>query len=211
MQNGCRENFDELNKNILSCNKCSELAALRKTAVPGIGALNSRIMIVGFYPKETGAEITGEPFTNDESGLLIRKLISDSDLSIEEDIYLTYLVKCTPRKKVSARSGEKISSIPPLKVHQENCVGHLIKEISISTPHLLISLGLRTSKFILKHFFSINKNFTDMDQLHMKIFENPSFKLVPFYSPHNVTIEKKISVEKYSEDFKNLSKLLKIV
>jgi hypothetical protein len=50
-----------------------------------------------------------------------------------------------------------------------------------------------------------------MDELHMKIFENPSFKLVPFYQPDDVTIHKKITLERYMDDFKALSKLLKIV
>ena len=45
----------------------------------------------------------------------------------------------------------------------------------------------------------------------MRVFENPSFKLVPFFSPHDVKTEKTISEEKYIEDFKSLSKLLKMV
>jgi len=211
MQNSCRENFDELNKKVLECKKCGDLVELRKNSVPGVGALNARIIIVSDYPRKDGAEITGIPFTNDESGLLIRKIIEDSSLSLENDIYLTYLVKCTPKKKVSARTGEKISDFAPKKVHKENCVPYLIKEITISTPHILISLGLDTTRFILKYFFSINKKFEDMNELHMKIFKNPSFKLVPFYQPDDVTIHKKITMEKYIGDFEELSKLLKVV
>ncbi|MCL6087029.1 MAG: hypothetical protein M1475_01330 [Actinobacteria bacterium] len=211
MQNGCKENFDELNKKVLICRKCEDLVELRRNPVCGIGALGARIIIVGDYPKANGAEVTGVPFTNDESGLLIRKIIADSSLSLENDIYLTYLVKCTPKKKVPARSGEKISTYEPKKVHKENCVPYLSKEITISTPHLLISLGFDTTKFILKHFFSINKKFNDMEELHMKIFKNPSFKLVPFYQPDDVTVHKKITMDKYLNDFETLSKLLKVV
>ncbi|MDD5658483.1 MAG: uracil-DNA glycosylase family protein [Actinomycetota bacterium] len=211
MQNSCRKSFDELNKEVLECKKCGDLIELRKNPVPGVGALNARIIIVSDYPRKDGAEITGIPFTNDESGLLIRKIIEDSSLSLENDIYLTYLVKCTPKKKVSTREGEKISNFAPKKIHKENCVPYLIKEITISTPHLLISLGLDTTKFILKYFFSINKKFENMDDLHMKIFKNPSFKLVPFYQPDDVTIHKKITMEKYIGDFETLSKLLKVV
>lgn len=211
MQNSCRENFDELNKKVLECRKCGDLVELRKNPVPGVGALNARIIIVSDYPRKDGAESTGIPFTNDESGLLIRKIIEDSSLSLENDIYLTYLVKCTPKKKVPAHTGEKISEFAPTKVHKENCVPYLTKEITISTPHLLISLGLDTTRFILKYFFSINKKFNDMDELHMKVFKNPSFKLASFYQPDYVTVLKKITMEKYISDFEALSKLLKVI
>jgi len=211
MQNSCKENFEELNSQVLSCKKCSELAELRKTPVPGVGSYNARILIIGDYPKEEGAELTGIPFTNDESGFLIRKMIEDSNLSLENDVYLTYLVKCTPRKKVSAHKGEKISLISPSKIHKDNCIAYLIKEITITTPHLLITLGLDTTKYILRHFFSINKKFNDMQDLHMKLFEIPSFKLVPFYAPQDVLVTKKISLDQYLADFQKLSQFLKIV
>jgi len=45
----------------------------------------------------------------------------------------------------------------------------------------------------------------------MRVFENPSFKLVPFFSPHDVVVEKIISEEKYVEDFNSLARVLKIV
>ena len=79
------------------------------------------------------------------------------------------------------------------------------------TPHLLITLGLDTSKYILKYFFSIEKDVKEMEDLHMKLFENPSFKLVPFFTPHDVTVNNKISIEQYTEDFQKLSEFLKIV
>jgi len=45
----------------------------------------------------------------------------------------------------------------------------------------------------------------------MRVFENPSFKLVPFRRPQDVTITKTFSEEKYIKDFENLSKLLKVI
>ena len=211
MQNSCSENFDELNSQVLNCKKCAELAKLRKTSVHGVGAVNARIIIIGDFPREDGAESTGIPFTNDASGELIRKLINDSNLTLENDIYLTYLVKCNPRKKVSAAEGEKISFIEPTEEHKNNCIAHLSREITISTPHLLITLGLETTRYILKYFFSIEKDIKDMKELHMRLFENPSFKLVPFFTPHDVTVNNKISIEQYTEDFQKLSGFLKIV
>ncbi len=45
----------------------------------------------------------------------------------------------------------------------------------------------------------------------MRMFENPSFKLVPFYEPQDVTERKVVTEKKYLEDFKSLSKLLKVI
>ena len=52
MQNSCRENFDELNSEVLSCKKCAEFAELRKTSVHGVGAVNARIIIIGDFPEK---------------------------------------------------------------------------------------------------------------------------------------------------------------
>ena len=49
-----------------------------------------------------------------------------------------------------------------------------------------------------------------MSKLHMRLFENPSFKLVPFYHPKDVT-SGVITEEKYLEDFKTLSRLFTII
>ncbi len=207
----CKENLKKLDTEVMSCGKCADMVSYRKQPVPGTGAANARIIIVGDYPRKDGAEIEGIPFTNDSSGLLIRKMIEESSLSLEKDIYLTYLVKCTPRRALSKNGKKMIIPSRSNKTHKINCINYLSEEISIMTPHLMISLGLETSNMILKHFFSYEKNVKSMEDIHMKLFENPSFKLVPFYKPQDVTINKKFSFEKYVEDFRNLSKLFKIV
>ena len=50
-----------------------------------------------------------------------------------------------------------------------------------------------------------------MEKIHMRIFENPSFKLVPFFDPQDVVISGTITEERYIRDFGSLSKFLKIV
>ena len=96
-------------------------------------------------------------------------------------------------------------------MHVANCISYLTQEISISTPHIIVSLGLEVSNTLLQNFFSVEKKFTSIEKIHMRVFENPSFKLVPFFSPHDVVVEKIISEEKYVEDFNSLAKVLKIV
>ena len=183
---------------------------LRKQSVPGSGAASAKLIITGYYPSDKGAEIDGVPFTNDEEGKLIRKVIKEVGLSTEKDTFLTYLVKCTPRHDDKCGPGPAHAAVKPSAEHVANCINYLTEEISIITPHLIISLGLSASSIILERFFSIEKKYKDMSKLHMRLFENPSFKLVPFYHPKDVT-SGAITEEKYLEDFKTLSRLFTII
>jgi DNA polymerase len=203
-----KESIEKLNSEILSCQKCKILAELRKTSVPGAGSPKANIIIVSDFPHKDGAEKKGIPFTGDESGQFIRDILDEVKLSLDKDTYLTYLVRCTPRKK---KDGKVTEEKKPTAANIKNCISYLVQEISISTPHIIVSLGLDVSNTLLQSFFSIGKKFSKIEDIHMRVFENPSFKLVPFFSPHDVKSEKTIPEEKYIEDFKSLAKLLKMV
>lgn len=197
-----KESLNNLEKIVSNCRKCSELVRSRKRPVPGCGAPSAKIIIIGNYPTAEGAEKSGKPYSGDGSGEFIRKIIDEVGLSLQEDTYLTYLVKCVPREA---------GGINMKPEYIQNCIHYFNEEISITTPHIIVSLGLKASNIILKHFFSVEKEYQDIHQIHMRVFENPSFKLVPFYSPHDVMIKKRVSEEKYTEDFRSLSKVLKMV
>ncbi len=197
-----KESLVQLHEHVKGCKKCSELVKSRKQPVPGIGAPSAKIIIIGYYPTPMGAEKTGKPYSGDPSGTFLRTMIEDVGLSLEKDTYLTYMIKCVPREG---------DTIKPKQEYVKNCVPYFIEEISITTPHIIVSLGLKVSNIILDRFFSMDKQYQDINDIHMRVFENPSFKLVPFYSPHDVIKKKKVSQEKYTEDFKALSKLLKMV
>lgn len=205
-----RESIEKLNSSILACRKCRTLAELRRTSVPGAGAPRANIIIISDFPHKDGAEKKGIPFTGDESGHFIREILDEVELSLEKDTYITYLVKCTPRKK-ERKTGRAVEEKKPAARHVRNCLPYLVQEISISTPHIIISLGLDVSNTLLQDFFSIDSRYRDMKEIHMRVFENPSFKLVPFFSPHDVRTGKSITREKYLEDFRSLARLLKMV
>lgn len=207
-----KESIEKLRSEILSCQKCKDLAKLRKTSVPGTGAPKANIIIVSDFPHKDGAEKKGIPFTGDESGKFIMDILKQVKLSLARDTYITYLVKCTPRKLAGGKDrGQVKEEKKPAAKHVANCIPYLVQEISISTPHIIVSLGLDVSNTLLHNFFSVEKKFRSIEKIHMRVFENPSFKLVPFFSPQDVVVEKIISEEKYIEDFKSLARLLKIV
>lgn len=203
-----KESIEKLNSEILSCKKCKTLARLRKTSVPGTGAPRANIILVSDFPHKNGAEKKGIPLTGDGSGQFIRDILDEVDLSLDRDTYITYLVKCTPRKE---SKGKPVEEKQPTAANTKNCISYLIQEITISTPHIIVALGLDVSNTLLQNFFSLGKKYQKMEEIHMRVFENPSFKLVPFFSPHDVKSEKVISEEKYIEDFKSLARLLKMV
>ena len=73
-----KESVEKLKSEILTCQKCADMAALRKTSVPGTGTPKANIIIVSDFPHENGAEKEGIPFTGDESGQFIRDIIEEN-------------------------------------------------------------------------------------------------------------------------------------
>src|SRR4030042_1419963 len=89
-----------------------------------------------------------------------------------------------PGKGASKANIMIVSTFPLIKKHIDNCISYLTREISIITPHIIVSMGLDVSNIILEKYFSIEKKYRDIEKIYMKIFDNPSFKLVPFFDPH---------------------------
>ncbi len=205
-----KESLTKLNKELAGCKKCLDIAKIKRKPVPGSGASKANILIVRNYPlaSKTGEE-SGSTVSQEEDKFL-RKILNKTGLSLTKNTYITYLVKCTPEKAIKGNSSSNVKPTKPLKRHVNNCIPFLTKEISIITPHIIVSLGLDVSNIILKKFFSIEKGYRDMKKIHMKIFENPSFKLVPFFDPQEVLLTGNITEEKYIRDFESLSKFLKI-
>jgi len=206
-----KESINKLKSEVSSCKKCLDLVKTRKQPVPGTGSARANIIVLGDCPGADGAEKKGVPFTGDESGRFMKKIFDQTKLSLAKDLYITYLVKCTPRKTVKKKGTSSTETIRPLVKHINNCIQFLTKEISITTPHIIVSLGLDISNIILNRFFSIEKKYKNMEKIHMRIFENPSFKLVPFFDPRDVIVKGIITEERYIKDFKSLVKLLKMV
>ena len=205
-----KKSLKKLNEEISICKKCLDLAKTRVQPVPGVGAPNSRLIIAGFFPDAAGAEASGLPFFGSDEGDMLRALIADTGLSLEEDTYLTYIVKCTARKISETGEATEASLCSPNAKHSANCINYFTEEISITTPHIIISLGLEASNLILENFFSVTKKHTDISKIHMRLFENPSFKLVPVYSPADV-LKGLISEQEYFGDFRKLSKIFSII
>jgi len=206
-----KESLSKLNKEITSCKKCVDLVEIERHPNPGSGASKANIIIVSSYPPSDEREGKNNLSSIVDQDKFIRKILNKTGLSLTKDIYMTYLVKCSPAESIESSRSSVSKPAKPLKKHINNCISFLTREISIITPHIIVSLGVDVSNIILRKFFSVEKKYRNIEKIHMRIFENPSFKLVPFFDPQDVLINGTVTEERYLRDFESLSKFLKIV
>ena len=206
-----RESLNKLNKDISNCKKCVEPIKTRKQSIPGSGAPKAKIMVIADYPDSVEADKKDILTGGTSRDKFIRKLFDETGLSYNRDVYFTYLIKCSAGKSIKEKNTSRTGDSKSFKKHVDNCISFLSNEISIITPHIIISLGLDVSNMILQKFFSVSKKYKNMEKIHMRIFENPSFKLVPFSDPLDIRKSVAITEEKLKKDFQSLSKLLKII
>ncbi len=149
---------EELNRAVVSCNKCERLVSFRKEVlsgsarysdetfwrkpIPGFGDINGRVMVVGLAPAASGANRTGRVFTGDKSSEILvsafyRNGLSNQDISRSKDdgleyrdMLLTLAVRCVPPDNV------------PTKDEKANCLPFLDAEISLmKNMKSIVALG----------------------------------------------------------------------
>lgn len=206
-----RESLNKLDREVISCKKCLDLIKAGSSPVSGRGASKANIMIVSTFPLMNKHKCKKGPSGAFNQSELIIKIFERTGLSLVRDTYITSLIKCSPGISSNEDRKHLSGEIKPLKKHIKNCITYLTEEISIITPHIIVSMGLDSSNIILEKYFSVEKKYRDIKKIHMKIFENPSFKLVPFYAPQDIAANNAISEENFLNDFKSLSKFLKMV
>ena len=58
----------------------------------------------------------------------------------------------------------------------------LSKELTITTPHYVLTVGEETTRFLLGKLFK-NRPYEPGDSLELQLFDNPAFKVVPVATP----------------------------
>ena len=138
----------ELENYVNHCNIC-ELSKFKNSSNFSMGDFDSDIMIIG----------TDCNFLNENINLLLKSMIEKVLLLDFNKVYITNILKC------NTNSSESISK--PIEL----CKDYLIKQIHLSAPKLIITIG---SAF--NHLLSNDDNIFDVSG---NIYEYQGIKLIP--------------------------------
>lgn len=155
-----------LNEKISNCQKCKELYSFRQEneykTVPGIGNINSKIMIIGEAPGQNEAK-EGKPFVG-RAGNLLTNILKSCGIEREE-IYIANMIKCRPP-----------SNRNPSEEEIDNCRGYLDLQLKVIKPEWIVCLGKIAGQ-------NMTNIFEPMSSLRGRIFEYNKIKMIVTWHP----------------------------
>lgn len=127
------DSLDDLNQQIIACNKCPRLVKFRQRIaherrkqfknfeywgkpIPGFGDPNARLLVIGLAPAAHGGNRTGRVFTGDDSARFLVKHLHQSGFANQStsearddglsysDCYVTAAVRCVPPDNKPSKS-----------------------------------------------------------------------------------------------------------
>ncbi len=136
-----RMGWAELKAAVGACEACT-LCRTRTHTVFGVGDERAAWLIVGEAP---GAEedARGEPFVG-QAGRLLDSMLAAIGLRRDEDVYIANVLKCRPPGN---RNPE------PYEVVQ--CTPHLVRQIELIRPRLILAMGRAAAQTLLNTEASI--------------------------------------------------------
>jgi DNA polymerase len=128
---------------ISGCLKCP-LGATRNSFVYGVGDPNADLVLVGEAP---GAEEDklGEPFVG-RAGKLLDQILEAVDLNRGDGVYIANILKCRPPGNRDPQ---------PSEVQQ--CEPHLVKQLHLIQPKLILALGRIAAQTLLRTSESLSR------------------------------------------------------
>ncbi len=155
------ETYEELVNIIKSCGGC-ELHKTRKTAVPGEGALDAKLMFVGEGPGRD-EDLSGLPFVG-AAGQLLDKILTAADID-RASVYITNIVKCRPPGNRN-----------PTEEEAKICLEYLRHQVALIHPKIIVCLGSVSARNIIDKTTKISK-------IRGKIIERKGYVIIPTYHP----------------------------
>jgi uracil-DNA glycosylase family 4 len=129
-----REALKEVLAQTRACERCSELAATRKTVVFGSGNADAQLMFIGEAPGASEDE-QGIPFVG-RAGKLLDQLLGEIGLE-RNDVFVCNVLKCRP-------PGNR----DPLPVEIDNCHEYLSAQVELIEPSVICTLGNFATKLL---------------------------------------------------------------
>jgi len=125
--------LEALRARVLPCRKCEHLASSRRTVVFGTGSARAGLMFVGEAPG-ADEDAQGIPFVG-KAGQLLTRIIQRMGLS-RETVYIGNILKCRPDTP-----GQSSGNRKPTPIEMGTCLPHLLAQIDIIQPKVLVALG----------------------------------------------------------------------
>jgi len=129
-----RQELSVLSSQVTGCTRCPALVRSRQHAVCGAGPLGANLFFVGEAPGQE-EDRSGRPFIG-ASGQVVNQLLDEVGID-RTTVYITNALKCKP----PGRKGEPVEF--------QNCRAHLLREIEIVGPRVIVCLGLPASQSLL--------------------------------------------------------------
>jgi len=156
------EQWQELLKDCLSCNKCA-LHKTRTKVVFGKGSRNAKIMFIGEAPGES-EDKEGLPFVG-RAGKLLDKYMTVFDLSPDDNVYIANILKCRPPQNRDPNDSE-----------QDSCIDYLRVQTKLLDPQIIVCLGRIAAMRIIKPDFRITSE-------HGIWFKKNNIYMIAIYHP----------------------------
>ncbi len=191
------EKLDELARAEKQCTKCDDIVSCRRRALSGAGHPHAQVMFVSLHPspeEEADDLPAGTAVLRD-----LAELIPSLSNGGRAKAFFTTVVKCVPRSDCHLRR--------PHPAEQDNCYSFLSREISITTPHYVVPIGDEASRFLLAKLFG-QADADEHDPLELRVYDSPSFKVVPIAAPGEIAMRKPGERDTYVERLRTVAGLM---
>lgn len=181
--------LDFLRDEIRNCKACGLCEAMPFFPVPGIGQVNSSIMIVGEAPGEDEA-IAEEPFVG-LAGKMLDRLLNQAGIT-RKSVYIANVVNCRPTEGKKNR--------PPSRTEIKACSSWLYKQIELVKPKVIFTLGKIPSILLLKEKSTFKLH--DHIGIVHKVADLDGIDIIPNLHPSYIMQYGKQEVEQAIDIFK---------
>ncbi len=181
------ETIDRFKTSIENCEKCN-LSLTRNKFVFGSGDPDADLLLVGEGPgKEEDSK--GEPFVG-RAGKLLDRILKAIGYNRNDNIFITNIVKCRPPENRN-----------PLPSEVEKCTPHLIHQIDLIQPKLIVALGKVAGQTLLKENMIIK-------EMRKKIHRYNNIPLIVTYHPAALLRNPSLKIDVW-EDFQYIANFMK--
>ena len=157
--------LDELRRDIIDNNICSNLAEQATQLVMGEGNVDAAIVLIGEAPGKKEDE-RGVPFVG-AAGKFLNEMLLRAGME-RNDVYITNIVKYRPPKNRDPSPEEKAAFLP-----------YLLEQLRIIQPSIVITLGRHSMEYFLP-----NARISDVHgQVIQTEFQGQAMTVVPLYHP----------------------------